>query len=122
MKQILVVAIGGAAGSILRYLGTKWIRLIAGYQFPTGTLLVNLAGCLLIGIFFSLAARHQAWNEEIRLLLMTGLCGGFTTFSAFSLDGIHLLKDNKPGLFILYVSCSVIGGLLATLAGIKLIK
>jgi CrcB protein len=90
--------------------------------FPTGTLLVNIAGCFLIGILWSLFSRSVTWAEDMKLLLMTGFCGGFTTFSAFTLEGIGLLKENKTALFFIYISASVIGGLLATFIGIRIIK
>ncbi len=122
IKNILIVGLGGATGSMLRYGIQKILNVQSAAAFPTGTLLVNIAGCLLIGILWSLVSRTLAWNEEMKLLLMTGFCGGFTTFSAFTLEGIGLLKESKTSLFFIYVIASVIGGLLATLIGIRIIK
>ena len=90
--------------------------------FPMGTLIVNIAGCFLIGILWNLFSRSVTWTEDMKLLMMTGFCGGFTTFSAFTLEGIGLLKENKTALFFIYISASVIGGLLATFIGIRIIK
>ena len=122
IKNFLIVGLGGATGSMLRYGVQKIFNVQGAAVFPAGTLLVNIAGCFLIGILWSLISRTLTWNDEMKLLLMTGFCGGFTTFSAFTLEGIGLLKENKTSLFFIYVITSVIGGLLATLIGIRIIK
>ena len=122
LKNFLIVGLGGGAGSMLRYAVQKIFISHHAATFPTGTLLVNISGCFLIGILWGLASRSLTWNEEMKLLLMTGFCGGFTTFSAFTLEGIGLLKENKTTLFLIYITASVIGGLLATFIGIRIIK
>lgn len=122
MKNLLLVGLGGGAGSMLRYLVQKLVQVQQAGAFPGGTLAVNITGCFLIGIFWSIIARNMNWSDEIKLLLMTGFCGGFTTFSAFTLEGIGLLKENKTTLFIIYLTASVVGGLLATLIGIRIAK
>ena len=122
IKNILLVGLGGGAGSMLRYCCQKWFSTGAVSSFPLGTFLVNITGCLLIGILYGMAAKNDWLDETLRLLLMTGFCGGFTTFSAFTLEGNHLLKEDKTGLFFLYAAGSVIIGLAATYAGIRLTK
>ena len=122
INSYLIVGLGGAAGSILRYGVQKLFNTQQAVAFPTATLLVNISGCFLIGILYSIASRSLSWNEEMKLLLMTGFCGGFTTFSAFTLEGIGLLKENKISLFVIYLTASVIGGLLATFIGIRIAK
>lgn len=122
IKNFLIVGLGGASGSMLRYAVQKIFQVQTAATFPTGTLLVNIAGCLLIGILWSLVSRSFTWNDEMKLLLMTGFCGGFTTFSAFTLEGIGLLKENKTALFFIYLTASVVGGLLATFIGIRIAK
>ena len=122
IKNLLIVGFGGAGGSMLRYAVQKVFNVHSAVVFPTGTLLVNIAGCFLIGVLWSVVSRSLSWNEEMKLLLMTGFCGGFTTFSAFTLEGIGLLKESKTSLFIIYVTASVVGGLLATLIGIRIAK
>jgi fluoride exporter len=126
ISNILLVALGGGLGSIARYLCQRWVAGMHTTAFPWGTFSVNIAGCLLIGIFWGLSLRaaqegggfHNGWQ----LFLMTGLCGGFTTFSAFTLEGIVLLKEQRTGIFFLYMGASMLTGLLATYAGIKLIR
>ena len=122
IKNFLIVGLGGASGSMLRYAVQKIFQVQTAAAFPTGTLLVNIAGCFLIGILWSLVSRSLTWNDEMKLLLMTGFCGGFTTFSAFTLEGIGLLKENKTVLFLIYLIASVVGGLLATFIGIRIAK
>ena len=114
-NNLLLVALGGAAGSVLRYLLGRYGNVGA---LPYGTLAANIAGCLIIGLLWGYFTRHI--NEGMRLLLIAGFCGGFTTFSTFSYESVHLLQQNKWTLFIFYTALSVIGGLIATFAGYKI--
>src|SRR5687768_3377696 len=106
IRNILLVALGGSAGSVARYLCQRFIPPGYLHHFPLGTFLVNISGCLLIGLFWGLSLRSSQFNEGWKSLLMTGLCGGFTTFSAFTQEGIGLLKENKTGIFLLYMGMS----------------
>lgn len=119
MKEIAYIFIGGGVGSVLRYLAQISIneRMSGiGFPFSWGTFIVNIAGSLLIGLFYSISER---WNlsMEMRLLLTTGLCGGFTTFSTFSNDGLSLLRGEFYGTFLFYALLSIGLGLVAVLAG-----
>lgn len=119
MKEIAYIFIGGGVGSVLRYLAQISIneRMSGiGFPFSWGTFIVNIAGSLLIGLFYSISER---WNlsMEMRLLLTTGLRGGFTTFSTFSNDGLSLLRGEFYGTFLLYALLSIGLGLVAVLAG-----
>ena len=119
MKEIAYIFIGGGVVSLLRYLAQISIneRMSGiGFPFSWGTFIVNIAGSLLIGLFYSISER---WNlsMEMRLLLTTGLCGGFTTFSTFSNDGLSLLIGEFYGTFLLYALLSIGLGLVAVLAG-----
>ncbi len=122
IKNILLVGLGGGLGSIARYLCQRWFALNHPSYFPWGTFAVNITGCLLIGIFWGLAFKSFSENEHWKLFLMTGICGGFTTFSAFTLEGVAILREQKMGLFFLYMAGSVLLGLAATYAGMKLIR
>jgi fluoride exporter len=120
IKHILLVGLGGGIGSIARYLCQRWVSANYLYSFPWGTFAVNIVGCFLIGIFWGLSFKSFDSNENWKLLLMTGLCGGFTTFSAFTVEGIGLIKEQKLALFFSYVAASLILGLLATYIGMRL--
>lgn len=122
IKNVLLVGLGGGIGSMARYLCQKWFAANYASSFPWGTFTVNIIGCLTIGIFWGLSFKSFSSNESWKLFLMTGLCGGFTTFSAFTLEGVGLLKEQKLALFFSYVAASVLLGLLATYIGMRLIK
>ncbi|MFN2439112.1 MAG: fluoride efflux transporter CrcB [Chitinophagaceae bacterium] len=115
-SPILLVGLGGASGSVLRYLLQRTLN--ASY-FPYGTIVVNICGCLLIGILWGILSKNNL-NEVAALLLITGFCGGFTTFSAFTYESIQLLRENKFVLFFTYLFISIAGGMLATYLGYKI--
>jgi fluoride exporter len=118
MNPLLLVGLGGAAGSILRYLVQRGLNTL---HFPFGTLAVNLVGGFLIGLLWGYFTKGHL-PESGRLLLMSGFCGGFTTFSAFTQESVQMLQQAKIGLFFIYLLASVAAGLLATFAGYKLIS
>jgi CrcB protein len=122
IKNILLVGLGGGLGSIIRYLCQRWFAVNYIHSFPWGTFAVNIIGCFAIGIFWGMTFKSFDNNESWKLFLMTGLCGGFTTFSAFTLEGIGLLKEEKLAMFFTYVAASVLIGFLATYAGMKIIR
>jgi CrcB protein len=122
MQQVLLVGFGGGIGSIARWLCQRWVSLHYPHAFPWATFIVNVSGCLLIGIFWGLSFKSFESNENWKLFLMTGLCGGFTTFSAFTLEGIGLIREQRILLFFSYVFLSVAFGLLATYLGMRLTK
>ncbi len=116
-KNLLLVAAGGAAGSCVRYLLSRWSAGI-WLAFPqAGTMLVNLFGCLLIGILFGCAERAQLMNPAPMLLLVTGFCGGFTTFSTFAADAVGLAGRGQMLIALAYVAVSVAGGMALMFAG-----
>lgn len=122
MQNTLMIALGAAVGANLRYLVSQWAARQWGTTFPGGTLLINLLGSLLIGVLASLFAERLPVREPVRLLLITGLLGGFTTFSTFSLDIVQLLSSQEWRNALLYVIGSVGGGLLAALLGVWLVR
>ncbi len=121
MINMLLVGLGGSIGSIARYLIGGWIlHLGAQARFPYSTFVVNVSGCLVIGILAGLAERYSLFGPGTRLFLFTGLLGGFTTFSAFGLDAIYLLRCGDVGIEVLYASASVVLGITAVWLGLKL--
>lgn len=111
MKALWIVALGGAAGSVARYLASLWTLQLAGAtRFPWATLCINLTGCALAGLVAVWSERADWFSTEHRLLLMTGLLGGFTTFSAFGLETFQLLRQGDAPLAIAYVCASVLAG------------
>ena len=119
-KNILLVGLGGALGSITRYLGHRYLSQLYPQSFPIGTFIVNILGCFLIGIFYGIAHKYEYFTPAFRMLLMVGFCGGFTTFSAFTLEGMQLLNQQRFLIFTLYFALSVLFGLVATYAGVWL--
>jgi CrcB protein len=122
LKQVLIVALGGAIGSVARYkLGGFALHHTQAWNFPMSTFGVNMIGCFAIGMLAALVEHHDLFSPSIRLLLFTGLLGGFTTFSAFSYEGVYLLRRGLFSVATSYVLLSVLGGLAAVFAGMKLI-
>jgi len=119
MIHFLLVALGGAAGASLRHLANLLALRFAGAHFPWGTVFVNIVGSLLMGLFIGwLARRSGSSSNELRLLVATGFLGGFTTFSAFSLDAVTLWERGALLPAFAYVSGSVIVALGALFAGL----
>lgn len=116
--SFLLVGAGGAIGSMLRY---AVALVITNKLFPVTTFIVNIAGSFLIGIFLGMTLKNGLSNYGWKFLA-TGLCGGFTTFSALSLEGVELLQQQRYLIFTLYFLLSVILGLAATYSGYALIK
>lgn len=112
MKEVLLVGVGGAIGSMARYkLSGLVLHFAIDWRFPLPTFVVNLAGCLGAGLLWGLAEKHNLLSSSLRLLIFTGLLGGFTTFSAFSLETVYLLRKNEIGIASLYVALSVLCGI-----------
>lgn len=119
MKGILIVALGGAIGSVARYkLSVYILHHTIDWRFPAGTFAVNVAGCLVAGILAGLAEKHDFLSAEARLLLFTGILGGFTTFSAFGLETLFLLKRGEVMVAGANVVLSVVAGLAALWLGL----
>ena len=117
LKQILIVGMGGAAGSMLRYIVSLATARFNNGPWPVATFIVNITGCFLIGL---LVARFSpAQDQQLRLLLITGFCGGYTTFSAFSYENIQLLSNGQALTAAGYIFASVIVGIAAVWLGLK---
>lgn len=116
--QILLVGIGGFMGSVFRFLLSGFVtRMMPLSEFPLGTLAVNVVGCLLIGVLHGLAETRQIISPELRLLLMIGMLGGFTTFSTFGYETLALLRDAEVFRAMANVTVQVLFGLIAVWLG-----
>ena len=113
---VLLIALGGAVGSVLRYLAGRTIQGASTSGFPVGTMFVNITGCFLIGIFVRYLLNLQT-SAELRALLVVGFCGGFTTFSTFSFETVGLIEGGEYARAATYVFASVLACLVATFAG-----
>ncbi|MGY0799196.1 fluoride efflux transporter CrcB [Lysobacter sp. A286] len=123
MKSMLLVGLGGFLGSVARYkLGGLVLHLTAQERFPYSTFAVNILGCLVIGVLAGLAERYDLFGPGTRLFLFTGLLGGFTTFSAFGLDAVFLVRRGEFWVAALYAGASVVLGITAVWLGLKLIS
>jgi fluoride exporter len=119
LKNLLLVGLGGGIGSILRY---ATALAISTKYFPYATLAVNITGSFIIGIIFAISIKDVVFLNNWRLFLATGICGGFTTFSAFSLENMGLLQSGKIGMAFMYIGLSIVLGIAATFLGYQLIN
>jgi CrcB protein len=117
IKQFLLVGLGGALGTILRFAANL---LYNNRSFPVTTLLINITGSFVIGMVIAFSIKNEA-SDNWKLFLATGLCGGFTTFSAFSFENLQLLQNGKFMISLMYILGSMLLGILAAWLGYKLI-
>lgn len=120
----LVVFLGAGLGGVLRHFANLTIPKLLGVGFPFATLVVNVTGSLLMGLLTGYLAFKdgEGWSQSVRLFLTTGMLGGYTTFSTFSLDFLFLMERGDSGLALLYAAASVIFGFLGVFAGISLVR
>ena len=123
MQGILFVGFGGFLGAIARYkLSGLILHMTAQDRFPFATFAVNVLGCLLVGILAGVAERYEVFGPDTRLFLFTGLLGGFTTFSAFGLESVYLIRRGEVATAALYAGGSLLLGITAVLLGLKLVS
>lgn len=121
--NLLLVGLGGFAGAVARYLLGGWVlHHTLSAKFPWSTFAVNVLGCLVLGVLSGLAERMEWFTPPVRLLLLTGLLGGFTTFSAFGWETVHLLRRGEPILALAYALGSVLTCTLAVWIGLKTVE
>lgn len=122
MRYIIIVALGGALGSVARYkFGGFVLHHTESSDFPVSTFCVNIIGCFTIGLLAGLAEHHDLFSPATRLFLFTGFLGGFTTFSAFGYESVFLIRRALINTSLLYVALSMIAGLAAVWIGMKTI-
>jgi CrcB protein len=122
MSHILLVALGGGLGASARYLTNLAALRVAGPHFPWGTILVNIIGSFAMGVLIETLTRRTGTSMEVRSFLATGFLGGFTTFSAFSLDFALMWERGDQWIGALYLSASVVLSILALFAGLSLVR
>jgi CrcB protein len=122
MNTILAVAIGGAAGSVARYLTQLWAGKLLGMDFPWGTLAVNVLGSLIMGVLVELFALRWSVDPVMRAFLTIGILGGYTTFSSFSLDVLLLIQRGEVLVAGTYILTSVIVSLAAIFGGLYFVR
>ena len=122
MVSYVVVFLGAGVGGVLRHAMNIWIARLAGTHFPLHTLAINVTGSLVMGMVTAWFAMKGGATGHLRLFLATGVLGGYTTFSAFSLDAVLLWERHEHALAVLYVGGSVVGSLLGLVIGIWLMR
>lgn len=108
MKDLIIIFAGGGLGSVVRYLLGRWINQLAGVTFPYGTLTVNVIACIVLGAVVGLVDQRNALSQTSRIFWTIGFCGGFSTFSTFSLETVNLFNNSQGYLAIAYVLASVV--------------
>ena len=119
LRNFLIVGLGGFLGSMLRYGAGV---LIKSLSFPVATFAVNIIGCFVIGLVYGMSLKNPDFSLNWKLFLATGICGGFTTFSAFSVEGVQMLQQGRYLIFFLYFALSIILGLAATWLGVRIVQ
>ncbi len=117
IRDILLVGAGSALGGIARFLVNRGVATFFSYPFPLATFIVNIAGSFLIGYLYAHSIKHEWLTSSALLFLVTGICGGFTTFSAFSYENIMLIRNGHAPLSVLYILFSIVIGIGAALIG-----
>lgn len=119
ISKLVAVGVGGMLGSVLRFTVGEIVIASVGYpRFPLATLIVNIVGCFLIGLIATASQHSHYMSSEARLFLITGILGGFTTFSAFGLESYSLVRAGEPSLAFLNISLQLVGGLVAVALGV----
>jgi CrcB protein len=124
MNSTFIVFLGGGIGAAIRHLVNQAVGRVAGTDFPFGVMAINISGSLVMGLaagYFAFKA-SESWSDTARLFLTTGVLGGYTTFSAFSLDAMLLWERGEPGLAVAYVLGSVVLSIIGLAAGLGIVR
>ncbi len=121
-KTLLLIGSGGFLGSISRFLASRFMQNNFPSAFPIGTFVVNITGCLLIGLIYGFSERSSLLTTGWKMFLVIGFCGGFTTFSTFANENLSLLRDGEFFYFMIYTFLSVFLGIASTFCGVLITK
>ena len=117
IRDILLVGAGSAIGGMARFLVNRGVTFVFNYPFPLATFIVNITGSFLIGYLYSISVKHEWLTTPALLFLVTGICGGYTTFSAFSYENFMLIRNGHAGITVIYIMASIFLGIGAALMG-----
>ena len=122
LRAILLIGLGGGIGSILRYLTAAGINKYFSGAFPLAIFIVNIIGCLIVGFCLGIFEKNQVVNPDLKLLFVTGFCGGYTTFSTFAYENVNLVQNNNSLMAFVYIAASIVIGMFAVWLGLTLAK
>jgi fluoride exporter len=123
VKQLILVTIGGGIGAVVRWqIGSLILHQTANWKFPIGTFIINVAGCMVAGLLAGLVIKQEMFEADTRLFMFTGLLGGFTTFSAFGIETVYLIRRQEYMVALSYVLLSIICGITGLWLAISLIR
>ncbi len=118
IKTIIYIAIGGAIGSVLRYLMYIFVNKYWSNNFPLATFLTNVLGCFIIGFILGILEKNNLTDSNLKWFLVTGLCGGFTTFSTFGFENLNLFQNQNSLIALLYIGSSIFLGIISVWLGL----